>query len=267
MADIVIQIVNYNTKKYLDDCIVGVISDLKNATIKYKILVLDNDSKDDLSGLEERYANEQIEFYYSQKNLGFGAGHNFLAKKAESKYILILNPDLKFIEPKTVERAYEYIDKQRGRKIAAVGPKLINEKGVQVWDHGVLDGFLGRLANGVGVSCWRNDKKRLAVAWVSGAFFFTNRRSFEAVGGFDDNFFLYGEEVDLCLRLRELSYSIMYLPEIKVFHYGSVVASKKDFFVGSNSYFLEKHFRKRGIAVYHLALFLHKLISWFIKFF
>jgi hypothetical protein len=257
MIDIAIQIVNYNTKKYLVNCLAGVISDLNDSSISYKILVADNASQDDLRDLEEKYRD--VAFYYSQKNTGFGVGHNFLAKKAESKYILILNPDLKFLEPRTVERLFSYIEKGIKDRIAVVGPKLLNTKGVQIWDHGVQDGAFAWFVNKIGGSHWRNDKEGKNVAWVSGGVFMILREVFNQISGFDENFFLYKEEEDLCLRLRNKGYKIMYLPDIKVFHYGSVVASKDKFFDVSNKYFLEKHFGGKGLITYLVISIFNKL--------
>lgn len=259
MTDVTIQIINYNTKKYLTDCLDYILKDLKDSGISYKILVLDNASQDDLSDLEEKYKGSNIKFYYSNVNLGFGAGHNFLAKKTEGRYILILNPDLKFIEAKTIERIINYLEKNQENNIVVAGPRLLNEKGVQMWDHGTIDGFLSWFANKIGNSHWRDDKERKEVAWVSGAVFLIRREDFEGAGGFDENFFLYKEEEDLCLRLRKKGRKVIYLPDIKVFHYGSVVASKDKFFVESDRYFLEKHFRKKGVGTYYLIRALNYL--------
>lgn len=239
MLDLAVQIVNYKTKKYLPDCIEGVISDLQDANLSYKILILDNASGDNLDNFSKEYRNVAI--YYAGKNIGFGAGHNFLAKKVESKYILVLNPDIKFIEGKTIEKLLENFKKEK--EIAVVGPKLLIDEGrPQLWDHGELDGFLAWIANNAAGSYWEEKNKKIKVAWVSGAFFMVKRNVFKSTGGFDENFFLYKEEEDLCLRLRQLGYDIIYDPSAKVLHYGSVIASKDKFMPASIAYFQEKHF-------------------------
>lgn len=268
MIDIVIQIVNYNTKKYLPDCIDGVISDLKKVGLSYKILVLDNDSRDDLSDLEKKYDKENVQFYYSDKNGGFGAGHNFLSKKAESEYILILNPDIKFLEAGTITRLIKHFKKDADNKVVIVGPKLLNDSGVQRWDHGESHGFLGRLSCAIGGTFWKDRKNTTEVAWVSGAFFLIKRDIFKEICGFDENFFLYKEEEDLCLRIRKLGFKIIYEPDVKVLHHGSVVASKSEFFNDSDKYFFEKHFRDKGFFVFNFIKILQKIKHKFInKFF
>jgi GT2 family glycosyltransferase len=240
MLDIAIQIVNYNTKKYLVECIDGVLNGLKDSGLSYKILVLDNASQDNLSDLKIRY-DERVEWYDSGKNLGFGGGHNLLGKKSSSDYILILNPDIRFIEKDTIKRIVESIKEKKN--IAAVGPKLLMENNKpQPWDHGELIGIKAWMANHIGRSFWQERSKKANVAWVSGAFFLVRRDIFEKNDGFDEHFFLYKEEEDLCLRMRKKRWNIVYVPAVKVLHYGSVVASKDEYMPRSNEYFTEKHF-------------------------
>lgn len=234
--DLVIQIVNYRTKNYLAPLLSDIYNDLRNSKISFKILVLDNNSGDDLSDLKEKYKN--INFFDSDKNLGFGGGHNFLSEKFKSDFILILNPDIKFIENNTIERALNFIQNQK--QVAAIGPKLMSRYGAQYYDHGELLGFLAKICIKLGGSFWKNRNNISEVAWVSGAFLLINRSIFEKNNGFDSNFFLYEEEKDLCLRIRKIGYKIIYCPQIKVFHYGSVVASKKKFFRLSKWRFIKK---------------------------
>ncbi len=257
MLDLVVQIVNYKTKKYLSDCIDGVLGDLKTSNISFKILILENDSGDNLADLEEKYKDKQISFYYSDKNLGFGGGHNLLSKKAESKFLLFLNADIKFIESKTVERIVEFAVSLKRDVIA--GPLLMSKDGIQPWDHGELKGFKSWLTRKTGSSYWRERNKVGEVAWVSGAFFLISKQIFDKLGGFDEKFFLYKEEEDLCLRAMKLGYKIFYNPFIKVFHYGSVVASKDIFFDASDKYFYQKHFENRSIASYLMIKIFKKI--------
>lgn len=241
MLDLAIQIINYKTKKYLSDCIDGVLNDLKDSDLNFKIFILDNNSGDNLKDLEEKYKGREIEFFYSDINGGFGAGHNILAQKAEGKYILILNPDIIFLEPKTISRLLD--DLNKNEKIKVIGPKLITEKKeAQWWDHGEIVGFNAWLANLIGRSYFKERYEKIKVAWVSGAFFLIDREIFKDLSGFDKKFFLYKEEEDLCLQIRKLGFEILYDGEVRVMHYGSVVASKDEFMQASNDYFIKKHF-------------------------
>ena len=239
MLDIAIQIVNYKTKKYTINCIDGIIGDLKNSEIIYKIFVLDNASGDRFDDIDDRYEN--VEFYYGDKNVGFGEGHNILAGKSESDYLLLVNPDISFNENATVQRLYERIKKNKDT-IKVVGPKLVLGNGnSQPWDHSELKGLRARFNRFFCESYWVDRDIEGEVEWVSGAFFLVERKIFDVLGKFDPMFFLYDEEVDLCLRIKRKGYVIWYYPVVHVMHYGSVVASKNLFLSKSRAYLIEKY--------------------------
>ncbi|MBI4159676.1 glycosyltransferase family 2 protein [Candidatus Wolfebacteria bacterium] len=243
MLDLAIQIVNFRTKQYLQLFLGDIFSDLKNSPLRYEVLIVDNNSGDTFDDLQELYQSKPIRFLRVSSNRGFGAGHNFLAQQSTSAYILILNPDLKFMESNTIGRSIDVL-RGSGNMTVAMGPKLFNKDGPQPWDHGdfsVVEKLFGLWPGSV----WYNRNKALLVAWVSGAFLLTRRDAFEALGGFDENLFLYKEDEDLCLRLRERGCQILYDPAIRVFHHGSVVAKKEQFFNESNRYYIEKHFKRR----------------------
>lgn len=243
--DITIQLVNYNTKNYLEACLDGLIKDLDGGVIRWEALVLDNASSDDLSGLQEKYKNAPIRFLHSEKNVGFGGGHNILAREAQGEYILLLNPDIEFIEQNTIKRLLDAI-KEKG--IVVIGPRLITKEGVtQAWDHGELKGFKAWIENNKGDSYWEERKVPGTVAWVSGAAFLIKLSVFKETGGFDEHFFLYKEEEELSLRLREKGYVIWYEPTISILHIGSVVAKKDDHMAASKEYYIKKHFKRKAI--------------------
>jgi GT2 family glycosyltransferase len=83
--DLSIQIINYNTKKYLAICLESILNDLKKSTLKFSISILNNNSKEDLADLKDKFKQKNIFFYSSKKNLGFGGGHDYLAQR--SKYL------------------------------------------------------------------------------------------------------------------------------------------------------------------------------------
>ncbi|NTW89659.1 MAG: glycosyltransferase family 2 protein [Candidatus Moranbacteria bacterium] len=232
MLDLRIQIVNYRTKQYLIDCIVSIREELEQADFSYSFAILDNASGDDLSDIPERFPwLKNTEIIQGDKNLGFGAGHNALAKRGDAKYLLILNPDLKFIEPGTIGRLLRAI-KETGSQV--VGPRLITTEGVtQAWDHGGWRGILYYWKSVIGIRETVVETKNRQVPWVSGAVFLIDKISFETVSGFDEEFFLYAEELDLCDRVRMNGNTITYAPSISVMHYGGVAANRNDWILGS----------------------------------
>ncbi|MEO6693611.1 MAG: glycosyltransferase family 2 protein [Ignavibacteria bacterium] len=242
--DLLIQIINYNTKKYLAICLESLFADLSGSGINYKIIVLDNNSNDNLKELELLYSDNNISFHYSKINFGFGGGHNFISKMDDSQYTLILNSDIKFIEKDSVKRLYDGLKASKLYKVS--GPKLVEENMVQqMFDHGELFGIYSWIKNNYGSSYWKPRTKQTQAAWVSGAVFLIETNLYKSVNGFDKKFFLYKEEEDLCKRIRDSGEKILYDPTVSVMHYGHVVAKRNEHFSNSMKYYLDKHFRKK----------------------
>lgn len=242
--DLLIQIVNYKTKEYLSNCLVSLFADLEDCHVKYKILILDNNSGDDLNDISEYYKDKEIYVIYSEKNLGFGGGHNYLSGFENSNYMLILNSDIKFLQKGSILELYNVLSKSNMYKLA--GPCLITEDYLpQPFDHGELKGFMSGIKNNYGSSYWKHRNRQTEAAWVSGAVFMIETDLFKKLGGFDEKFFLYKEEEELCKRIRDAGEKILYYPEVKVMHYGHVVAKRSEHFSESMNYYLEKHFKNK----------------------
>lgn len=234
--DVAIQVVNYRTRAHLEACLPTVLADAPEA----RVLVLDNASGDDLSGLAAAFP--QVELVLGEENVGFGAGHNLLAARHDAGALLFLNPDTRFVEPRTVSRLLEAL---RG-DVHAVGPRLVSAGGD--WDprdHGELRGFRARVAQAAGTSHYRRRTEPADAAWVSGAACLVARRAFDAVGGFDEGFFLYKEEEDLFLRIRQAGGRVVYVPSVTVRHDGAAVAARDDHMPASAARFADKHIRSR----------------------
>ncbi|HEY8367999.1 MAG TPA: glycosyltransferase family 2 protein, partial [Thermodesulfobacteriota bacterium] len=169
-------------------------------TAHLSLLVWDNASRDDtvarLRDLEPRLASRlaRVDIEAGDRNLGFGAGHNRNAARGRSPYLLILNPDVE-LEPDAlaclaaeVERADDSVAAFELRQVPYEHPK-------------VYDPTTGE------------------TGWCSGAALLVRRAAFEAVGGFDERIFLYGEDVDLSWRLRAAGYRLRYVPRAVVRHF------------------------------------------------
>ncbi len=259
MDDVRIQIVNYKTKKYLIECLTTLVEDLRGTKLAYTIAILDNASGDDLTDIPRMFPNAHIEISKSEKNGGFGYGHNILARSGEARYLLILNPDTKITEPHTLERL---VSSAEHLKAQVVGPRLVNGEGkVQHWDYGGLHGWKAQIALRSGGSYWKESDRLIEAAWVSGAAFLIEKEWFDRLGGFDENFFLYKEEEELCWRLRAEGGHVFYNPGITILHYGGVVAKKADHIQHSTKYFLRKHFKKR--PGYYVTTLLEWLVNRF----
>jgi N-acetylglucosaminyl-diphospho-decaprenol L-rhamnosyltransferase len=249
-----VQVVNYKTRAYLERCIASVLRDLEPSGLEYEIHLLDNASGDDLSAFEDRCS-----VHVADRNLGFGAGHNLLASMTGARHLLILNPDVEFIAADTARRLGACVEEPG---VTAAGPKLVTGEGVaQQWDHGLLHGVRAQISYRAGASYWRDTTVRQDdVAWVSGASMIVEHAAFEAIGGFDEQFFLYKEDEDLCLRLREAGGRVVYEPSIVVRHTGSVVADRSEELGRAIDYFVSKHFpNRRAQRAYSTA---HRLLPY-----
>jgi GT2 family glycosyltransferase len=236
--DVAVQVVNYRTRRHLEACLPTVVADL--AGLDGRVFVLDNASGDDLGPLAA--AHPDVVFETAERNLGFGAGHNRLAALHDARAVLFLNPDTRFVEPRTLVRLLEAL----GDGVVAAGPQLLSASGaVDRRDHGELHGLRGRLAQAAGDSHWRRRDAPADVAWVSGAACLVDRAAYDAVGGFDEGFFLFKEEEDLLRRMRGRGGRVRYVPTVRVWHEGGVVASRDEHMASSMSRFAEKHVRGR----------------------
>ncbi|MBV9802877.1 MAG: glycosyltransferase family 2 protein [Solirubrobacterales bacterium] len=241
-ATVAVQIVNYRTRRYLERCIETAVADLGGSGPAYEINLLDNASGEDLADLAARFS--AVRASVAPSNVGFGGGHNLLARETEAPYLLILNPDVELRGPGTIARLLDVV--AGDVRVSAAGPKLIMADGrPQPYDHGRLHGARAAIAIKGGHSYWRATDVRQEVAWVSGAAMLVKRAAFMAVGGFDERLFLYKEDEDLCLRMRAAGGVIVYEPGVVMGHHGSVVADRESELTGASSYFFAKHYEGR----------------------
>ena len=162
------------------------------------------------------------------RNVGYGAGANLGARNCDRELLFICNPDL-VVEPGAIERLSEALDARPDAAVA--GPKLL-EPGGAVYPSGrSFPGLGDALGHGFVGLFWRgnpwtrryrllgDDQHRARDAdWVSGAGFLVRRDAFEAVGGFDEAYFMYVEDVDLCWRLHRAGWAVLYEPSASVVH-------------------------------------------------
>jgi len=215
-------VVNYNAGSSLATCV----GSLEAAGVG-EILVVDNASGDDsMARLSE--SSPQTRQVQAGRNLGYGAAGNLGGRSSSSPYLLVCNPDL-VADPDAVDVLAGVLD--RSPEVGLVGPMLREPSGA-VYPSGrefpgmaesVGHGFVGLVWSG---NPWTQRYRRIGseqhharvADWVSGAFFLVRRRAFEEVGGFDERYFMYVEDVDLCWRLRQAGWEVRYEPAAEVIH-------------------------------------------------
>lgn len=248
-------IVHFNVKKELFNCIESIIS--TKPKVSYEIIVVDNDEK---SGLRNKVKSKfsKVKYIKSPANIGYGAGNNLGAKFANGEYFFFLNPDT-IVFPNTVDELVSFMQKEKTTGI--LSPLLIGTNG-EPYQQGakklrVLEGiislsFINKLIpnNPISkryfLSSW-NKKNVKEVDVVPGTALVIRRKLFEEIGGFDERFFLFFEEFDLCNRVKKLGYKIFILPSAKIKHiWGSSTKKSnldlKKIFKNSRFYYFRKHY-------------------------
>ncbi|PIR66451.1 MAG: glycosyltransferase family 2 protein [Parcubacteria group bacterium CG10_big_fil_rev_8_21_14_0_10_36_14] len=226
--DLSIIIVNWNTRQLLEGCLDSIYKNTHN--INFDIFVVDNASHDNSAEMvEEKFS--QVHLIKNNKNVGFATANNQAIRQATGKYILILNPDT-LILSNTIEHALEII--KNYPEIGILGPKTLDKnKNIQKTvrrDPNILSQLffpsqMKKLFPNWGPikKYYFNDfdyDKESLVPQLQGSCLLINRELFQKIGFFDEKFFIWFEEVDLCLRTRKAEYKILYSPDIEIIHYG-----------------------------------------------
>lgn len=212
MIDISVLIVNYNTAELVRKCIESVLS---QRDINFEIIVVDNNSHDNSVAVLQQFM-PQITFISNQENNGFGKANNQAFKVSSGRYIFMLNPDAVFVTDKDLHHAVQFMDAHNQYGLA--GTRIVNNHH-QV-EHTVYHHYPHQKQTSMDFSSLPG-----VLATVLGASMIARREVFEKVKGFDEDFFLYGEETDLCLRIRKAGFMIGYCDAVTVQHVGS--ASEK----------------------------------------
>jgi N-acetylglucosaminyl-diphospho-decaprenol L-rhamnosyltransferase len=220
-------IVNYCTADSVVRCVDSILG--RGIARPEQIVVVDNASPD---GSYDKFvaAISQVRIIRSDTNLGFGAGVNLAARSCSREFLLILNPDTYFTENSTVP-ALAAFDPERS--VAVVGLDLVSPQGhrqhaarrfyslVDVIGRrtplGMFWPLRSRVKRHLMVESWCSEKV-FEADWVIGAGFMIRRSVFDDIGGMDESFFLYMEDVDLCARVWQAGYRVVAVPGAVVMH-------------------------------------------------
>lgn len=247
----------------------------------YEFIIVNNSyEKFEFSEINQNY---RINVINSQKNIGFGAANNLAVTNSDSEFILFLNPDTLFVED-FADHILQFI--HRNPKAGACAPMLVYEDGKYQDSTGFRFGFLYELIEAlmiIRINRWFRKRAFLKksilntpfkVGWVSAACLLIRRSAFEKLKGFDEDFFLNYEDLDLCRRLEDAGYENYYFPQFKCVHldhrsfgkdYEMLVFSRYK----SRVIFAEKHYnflQRQVIRVIHILTILLRIISGYMIF-
>jgi GT2 family glycosyltransferase len=244
-------IVSYNVRHYLDECLESVQKALEG--IEAEVFVVDNASTDDtMSVLPQKYT--WVRFIASEENLGFSRGNNIAIRQATGEYVLLLNPDTNVAEH-TLREAVRFMDEHP--QAGGAGVMMLNGDGTRApesrraiptpWVSALkMLGFTKRYY--MSHLPW-DEPCRIEV--ISGAFCLLRHAALDKVGLLDEDFFMYGEDIDLSYRLLKSGYENWYLP-LPITHYKGKSTRKTDYryvhvFYQAMLIFFRKHYSHLGI--------------------
>ncbi|HOZ53074.1 MAG TPA: glycosyltransferase family 2 protein [bacterium] len=227
--DISIVIVNYKSKEKLRACLESIAnSDLKD--ISSEVIVIENNSGDNLKDLQREILNFKL--VESDKNLGMGGGNNLGIRISQGDFVLILNPDT-ILKKDSIKILLDYI--RNNPDVYIVGPKLLNvDSSLQLscsyfprpWTPIFRRTFLGRFfkkhLDWFLMKDFSHDIIK-EVDWLMGSCLMIRKEGFE---GFDERFFMYFEDIDVCRRAWKVDKKVVYNPRAEVIHHHARESAK-----------------------------------------
>lgn len=256
IPDISLVIVNYNVKEFLANLLTSV--DKARGNLVLETFVVDNDSSDgSISYLRRRFPH--VTFIENRENVGFGRANNQAIQTATGKYTLLINPDT-LIEEDTLRVMFEHMENHPNT--GAAGCKILNPDGTFAdesrrtiptpWK--ALGKVLGlatlfpqsKMLAGYYMN-WLDENTPSEVPVISGSFMFFRTDVLKELDCFDERFFMYGEDIDLCYRLSQTGKVIDYVPSTSIIHYKGESTKKDniDYIIIFNKalyQFFEKHY-------------------------
>ena len=254
-------IVNYKSQEKTLVCLESIVG-ADMGGLLYEIIIVDNNSKDDSAKIIKK-TYPKIKIIKSEKNLGMGGGNNLGIKAAQAEFILILNPDT-IVEKDAIKILYNFI--KSDKQIGVAGPKLLNTNNTlqysclrfpKFYTPILRRTFLGKFAKKYLDNFLMKDydhKEIKEVDWMLGSCLMVRKNILNKINGFDERFFMYFEDIDLCGRVWQDGFKVVYNPQAIVIHNHARASAENPWYL----FFLNKlsrahiaswikYFYKRGL--------------------
>ncbi|SCW85475.1 hypothetical protein SAMN04487970_10724 [Paenibacillus tianmuensis] len=255
--DLSIIILNYNTRELTLNCLKSIY--LSETTYTYEVILIDNNSMDNsVEAIREAFPN--VHLICNDENVGYSKANNQGMRLAKGRYVLLLNSDT-VIQPDTLHIMIQFMD--RHENIGAAGCKVVLPDGTL--DKACRRGFPTPSASfyyAFGFSRLFPDNpkfnqyqlthldqdKDYPVDCLVGAFMMVRKEAIDQVGMLDEQFFMYGEDIDWCYRIKQGGWNIYYYPYTQIIHYKGASSRRKPFkiiyeFHRAMYLFHQKHYR------------------------
>ena len=261
-------IVNYNVQHFLEQCLQSAFKALQN--IDGDVWVVDNNSVDgSVEMVKEKFP--EVKLIASKDNLGFSKGNNLAIKKSEGEYTLLLNPDT-LVEEDTFEKVIKFMDENP--KAGGLGVKMVDGKGnflpeskrslptpsVAFYKIFGLSNLFPKSKRFGKYHCGHLDKNETnEVEILSGAFMLMRKSALDKVGLLDEEFFMYGEDIDLSYRLIKGGYKNYYFADTRIIHYKGESTKKSSVnyvfvFYNAMIIFAKKHFNSKNASIFSFLI-------------
>lgn len=276
--DLSVVIVNYQTFELTKNTINSILE--YDYPFSYEIFVVDNASGDDSLARLKDYFKDKVKFIASKENNGFAAGNNQALRQANGKYQLLLNSDT-IVWENTLENIYDYMEKHED--VGACGCRVVLE-------NGNLDKACKRSFPNVKNSFIRlfhiptnskddnynltslPDDEVYEIDCLTGAFMFMRKDALDQIGFLDETFFMYGEDIDLCYRIKHGGWKIIYYGKSKITHLKGASSKKQkskliyEFYRAMYIYY-KKHHAKESFFIVNWVVYLGIAILCLLKLF
>ena len=238
--DVSIIVVSYNTREMTLECLRSVVA--QSPELKFEMLFIDNQSTDgSFEAVQSEFgSDDRFQIIASDENLGFARANNVMAKRARGRRLLLLNPDTVVLD-RALEKLNAFADERSdcgiwgGRTMKADGVTLdprscwadLTLRGVFFRTVGLSKTFsASEFFNPQAYGRWKRDSVRY-VGFVTGCLLLIDRSLWERLDGFAPEFFMYGEEAELCYRAKSLGAKPIITPEAAIIHYVGASATTK----------------------------------------
>jgi hypothetical protein len=281
-VDLSIIIVNYNVKEFLENALISIKKAIEG--INAEIFVVDNASEDgSVEMIKQKFPD--VNLIANSENLGFAKANNQALKLAKGKYILLINPDT-IVQEDTFRVLLSFLESHP--ECGMVGCKVLNPDGtLQLACRRSFPTPWVAFTKMIGLSSLFPKSKIFAkynltyldpdevaeVDAVSGSFMMIRREVYEKVGGLDEDFFMYGEDIDWCYRIKKAGWKIYYVPFTQIIHFKGESTKRSNIdeirvFYEAMKIFVRKHYKEFALlgVILRVGIFLRGLVALLGKF-
>jgi hypothetical protein len=277
MTDLSVVIVSWNVRALLERCLSSLQECSEQGSLKCEIIVVDNASSDG-SAQMVRQRFPAVRLIASDSNLGFTRGNNTGAARSSGRYILLLNPDTEVLGD-ALSAMVAYMEHHPD--VGALGPKLLFPDGQVQPSRRRFPTLATAVLESTVFQQWfprhpvlshyyvqdRGDDEEQDVDWLVGACLLIRREAWEQAGPLDERFFMYSEELDLCRRLKNVGWRVVFFPGAAVVHHeggssSQVVPERHIYFQSSKVLYFQKHqgtLAGEALRLFLLATYVYQL--------